>query len=303
MSTPEAAWQDYTSTLPSFDQFEAEYQRYVKDELLHDSYKPAISVADLFKRPQLPITSYVPGFVYAGSLNLIAGEPKAGKSTLAWYVINAISRGESFLDATSRKANVLYVTEQNEVSFRQETLNVVGFSTNENTYVLLPEASPVSSWERRIEFWGDRLVATHSNVLVIDTFSSFASLPPNGENDSACIAERLMQLKQLYAKRPSLGIILIHHIRKPSIDPKYPPKAYADLRDARGSTAIVGGVDHCVMIAKSVEHPNVRHIHTEGRFEPENKFNIVLTDTGYKEFNSFRKGFREAHAEPKNTVL
>ena len=236
----------------------------------------------------MPITSYAKGFVYAGSLNLIAGEPKAGKSTLVWYIINALALGTKFLGQETRKANVLYVTEQNEVSFRQETVGIAGFSTNPNVYILLPETGLPPTWAGKVEYWDEKLKATHSNILVVDTFGSFAGLPPGGENDSACIADRLMALKQLYKTRPSLGIILVHHIRKPSADPRFPAKAFADLRDARGSSAIVGGVDHCLMLSKAIEGERIRNIHTEGRFEPESKLQVVLTDLGYAEFNPRR---------------
>jgi hypothetical protein len=287
-------WQEYVASVPSFDKYEADYLSYIAEEHLPDLYRPAISAEDLFKRPALPITSYVPGYVYAGSLNLVAGEPKSGKSTLVWYISNAISRGEAFLGNASRRANVLYVTEQNEVSFRQETAGIRGFSTNPNIFILLPETCPPGGWNERILFWGEKLIATNSNVLVVDTFGSFANLPPGGENDSACIADRLMTLKQLYKNRPSLAIVLVHHIRKPSIDPRYPDrmKAFADLRDARGSTAIVGGTDHCVMITKEEQFNRVRNIHTEGRFGPENFTSIVLTDSGYRESDLIRQPFR-----------
>jgi AAA domain len=278
----------------SFNDFEHQYHDYIASESIVERQRPAVSMLELSKRPALPVTSYVPGYVYAGSLNLVAGEPKAGKSTLVWYLINAISTGTPFLDMDTRKANVLYVSEQNEVSFRQETSNIAGFSTNPNTYVLLPESCPVGDWNARINFWGERLDACNCNVLVIDTFGSFATFPPGGENDSACVSERLMSLKHLYKSRPSLAIILVHHIRKPYVDPKNPDreKAYADLRDSRGSTAIVGGIDQAVMITKDAAFDKVRNIHCEGRFEQESFSSIVLTDTGYKKADLNRRNFK-----------
>jgi len=287
-----AGWEEYAADVHSFDSFESEYHNYIQGECLPASYKPAISVADLFKRPALPVTSYVPGFIYAGSLNLVAGEPKAGKSTLVWHIINAISQGTSFLDKESRKTNVLYVSEQNEVSFRQETANIPGFTKNPNIFVLLPEVCPAQAWSERIEFWNEKLHATQSNILVIDTFGAFAVLPPGGENDAACIAERLMALKKLYRERPSLGIVLVHHIRKPSTDPRYAAKAFADLRDARGSSALAGGVDNCVMLTKEETFTNIRNIHIEGRFIPEEHCSIALTEKGYVTSNLIRKPYR-----------
>ena len=281
-------WLEYAAS--TFEAYEHAYKEYLAEEVIPERYAPAISAKDLFRRPKLPITSYIPGFIYAGSLNLVAGEPKAGKSTLVWHLINAIGYGDFFLGAETRKANVLYVTEQNEVSFRQETANIPKFTENPNVFILLPESAPAGSWPQKIQFWGDKLLATNSSILVIDTFGSFANLPPGGENDSACISERLMLLKQLYKYKPNLAIILVHHIRKPSADPRFPVKDFADLRDARVSSAIVGGVEHCLMLSKGIN--NIRNIHTEGRFEPEQKFSIALTDNGYVEHNTYRSTFR-----------
>lgn len=280
---------EYAATVRDFTEYEQDYKHYLDEEQLPERYKPAISAADLFKRPPIPVKSYVPGIVYAGSLNLIGGEPKAGKTTLVLYVVNAIASGKNFLGAETRQTNCLYVTEQNEISFRQEGESIIGFSTNPNIFILLPEHCPAGSWESRIQFWGERLDATKSGVLVIDTFGSFASLPPGGENDAACIADRLMALKQLYKSRSSLGIVLVHHIRKPSVDPRFPPKEFADLRDSRGSTAIIGGIDHAVMVTKATGYERIRNLHTEGRFLPENKFSICLTENGYVESNQFQR--------------
>jgi archaellum biogenesis ATPase FlaH len=277
--------------ITSFNEFEVAYSHYIEEEQLEDGIKPVISCASLFRRPKPPILSYVPGFIYAGALNLIAGEPKAGKSTLAWYLTNSISLGTRFLGDEVRKTNVLYVTEQNEVSFRQEAESIPNFTTNENLYMLFPEYAPTVDWRTSIAYWGDKLLHTRSSVLVIDTFSSFASLPPGGENDSACIAERLMALKHLFLGKPNLAIVLVHHIRKPVEDPKNPRfKDFADLRDARGSSAIVGGVDHCLMLSKHQRNDNARNIHVEGRFVKEQRFSIVLTDNGYQDLNAREGG-------------
>jgi|SRR5690348_16245254 len=285
-------WIQYVSAaepISTFEVYEEAYKEFLTEEA-RPAYAPAISARDLFLRPKLPITSYVPQFIYAGSLNLVAGEPKAGKSTLVWHLINAVAYGEKFLGEATRKANVLYVTEQNEVSFRQETADIPKFAENGNIFILLPEAGVQGSWIQKINSWGEKLAQTNSSILVIDTFGSFANLPPGGENDSACIAERLMTLKALYKDKPNLAIVLVHHIRKPSADPRFPAKDFADLRDARGSSAIVGGVDWCVMLSKGMN--TVRNIHTEGRFGPENKFSIALTDNGYVEHNAYRNPFR-----------
>jgi hypothetical protein len=281
---------EYASHSPSsFEDYEQAYHQYMGQEA-ESKYHPAISVKALFSRPKLPILSYAEDFIYAGSINLIGGEPKAGKSTLAWHLISAIAKGDPFLGGETRKTNVLYVTEQNEVSFRHETENIPGFSDSENIFALLPENWQAFTWNDRLKVWGTLLESTDSGILVIDTFGAFAELPPNGENDAAAISQRLMFLKSLFKIRPNLGVIIIHHVRKPSQDPKLRGK-YAQLRDVRGSSALVGGVDHCVMLSKDGEYSQVRNVHIEGRFGQEQDFEITLTESGYKKRPSLRNGF------------
>lgn len=291
----------YASTLPSFDSFESDYRDYLDKEILPMGHV-AISAANVFKRPLPTTDSYVPGFIYAGAINLIAGEPKAGKSTLLWYLLNALTLGKQFLGVSTVKGNVLLVTEQNELSFRKKAVEVPGFEANENIHIVFPEHSPLmTKWEERIAFWDKELSATgDSHVLVIDTFLPFASLPPNGENDSACISERLTQLKPLYKTRPNLAIVLVHHVRKPAVIPYARKRSdrddapkYANLRDARGSSAIAGGVDNCVMLSKPDFKTTQRYIHLEGRFDDEKEFTIALTDTGYVSVNDFAGSFGE----------
>jgi len=277
---------EYQALVENFDEYEQAYKEYLDHERSIYEWSPAISAADLFKRPKLSVTSYAEGFVYAGCLNLVSGEPKAGKSTLVWHIVNAISQGAPFLNKPTRKSRVLYVTEQNEVSFRQETQGIEGFSTNPNLFILLPEDAQATTWLNRIEEWGEIATKSGSSIIVIDTFGAFSSLPVGGENDAASISERMMQLKKLYKGRPNLAIILVHHVRKPSSDPKL-AKEYADLRDARGSNSIVGCVDHCVMLSKGSRGSTFRNIHTEGRVTQESYGTIKLTDMGYKSASAF----------------
>jgi hypothetical protein len=269
--------------ITGFEEFERAYEAYIEKERLPDICRPAISAANLFKRPKLSVITYVPGFVYAGAINLIAGEPKAGKSTLILHLTNAISLGKKFLDKDTVKANVLYVTEQNEVSFREEASKAPGLMENENFYILMPEENPFGSWEANLDFWGQKLVDTHSSVLVIDTFGSYSHLQAGGENDASVVAEKLMSLKKLFRHRPNLGIILAHHVRKPSVDPRYGEKEFVNLRDARGSTALAGGTDHCIMLSKSLNAKNARNLHIEGRFEKERELVVELSNGIYSE--------------------
>lgn len=293
----EAEARKYAASVPDFAEFEIEYAKYISEEV-RPKNRVAIPASVLFKRPAPPVTFFVPGFIYGGAINLLAGEPKAGKSTLLWHMLVALTNAKPFLGVNTTKGTVVLATEQNEFSFRENAKRVPGFDTSDGIHIIFPEKMPIlAKWEDKVAFWDEELTAVGGDgqILVIDTFLPFANLPPGGENDSACIATMLSQLRCLYALRPNLSIVLVHHVRKPSVDPKalkYASK-YASLRDARGSSALAGGVDHCVMLTKPNVDTTQRYVHIEGRFAEERSFDIALLDNGYKEVNSFAGSFSE----------
>jgi AAA domain len=71
-------------------------------------YKP-LNPAELIESAKDdPIQYIVDGLLPTGSLNMLAGKPKSGKSTLVRQLAACVASGDDFLGRTTTKGNVLY---------------------------------------------------------------------------------------------------------------------------------------------------------------------------------------------------
>jgi AAA domain len=273
-----------------------------------DLWTPAIRMSDFGGRPIPDVECYCDKFLYAGSVTLLAGAPKAGKSTLLFHLVQAVASGSDFLGAPTRQGNILYASEQSEASFRVQATKVPGFFTNSKAFVVLvernctwqqkigkdrlPMVDPTTgqpsyemvffdTWEKQIEFWRELIVRTHAKILVIDTFTSFARLKENANNDPGIIATRLMELKSLFQTRPELSIVILHHLRKPESNPKH--RHGQDENDVLGSQSYIAGVDQIVILSEpqSGSPSPLRKLMFKGRFEAESELGIALLKDQY----------------------
>jgi len=262
---------------------------------------PARRAAMFFAEPGIPIKAYVPGFVYAGSINALIGAAKAGKSTLTWSMLDCAMRGVPFLGQPCAPSRVLYISEQSSVSFRAQMSERLPkelfdrIASNEKFMLMLPEhhkyhdpngnETPATSWETRLKVWKD-LVANRQvdpDIFVLDTFNAYADFQFGGENDNGLMARRLFDLNSLRAIKPSLAILILHHITK-SAERKR--TSYLPLNAIRGGSAFAAGVDHAVTLNKKegtdVES-RTRYCYCQSRMTEERKFDVVwLADGSYR---------------------
>jgi hypothetical protein len=238
---------------------------------------PIIRASTLFSRPRMVVQAYIQDFIYAGALTGIFAEPKVGKSTLVWHLLQAISKGTSILDRKATKGIVLYVSEQNEGCFVGQAKEVPGLAQNNELGILLVESNrkenprqpdlmaQISTWADQLEFWASRIKAFNADVFVIDTLGAYFHLPAGGENDNAIMQERMAQLRTLFKIKSHLGIVLIHHNGKTN-DKATARQPYLDSSRIRGASAILGAMDHAVILnAVDKKSPN-RFLTFEGRY-------------------------------------
>jgi RecA-family ATPase len=305
---------------------ELEYQKYCEEELkaqeewdrkeLKQKYEradsdiwPARRATRFFAEPRIPIKAYVPGFVYAGCINALIGAAKAGKSTLTWSMLDCAMRGVPFLGQSCAPSRVLYISEQSSVSFRAQMTERLPkelfdrIASNEKFIVALPEhhksrdasgaENPATSWDMRLEVW-KQLVANplvDPDILVLDTFNAYADFQFGGENDNGLIANRFFDLNKLRAIKPSLAILLLHHVTKAAERKRNP---YLPLSAIRGGGAFAACVDHAVTLNKKDSEDGaqsrMRYCYTQGRMTDERKFDVEwLADGSYREMSELER--------------
>jgi RecA-family ATPase len=313
----ETAYQEYLADLPVQDP-ETEAGEYLEERLEEqDEWErkelkqqceradsdiwPARRAARFFAEPKSPIKAYVPGFVYAGSINALIGAAKAGKSTLTWSMLDCAMRGVPFLGQPCPPSRVLYISEQPSLSFRaqmserlpKELFNRI--ASNEKFILMLPEhhkchdangnETPAMTWDMRLKVWTELVSNRQVNpdIVVLDTFNAYADFQFGGENDNGLMARRLFDLNNLRAIKPSLGIFILHHITKSA---ERSGSLYLPLNAIRGGSAFAAGVDHAVTLNKKEStgaESRTRYCYCQSRMTEERKFDVVwLADGSYR---------------------
>lgn len=93
-----------------------------------------ISAEGMFSVPYKEPDAYLDGLIYSGSLTILAGDPKAGKSTLLLHALDSMSRGAKFINRSTTRCSVLYASEQPFASLFAQVKRVPGLQKNKHIF-------------------------------------------------------------------------------------------------------------------------------------------------------------------------
>jgi hypothetical protein len=90
-------------------------------------------------------------------------------------------------------------------------------------------------------------------ILIIDTWRLL--IGPVDENKSEKVLDGLKKLSQLRIKRPSMVIIIVHHLRKQGLDTgtRLRDDPYSWVESVSGHHALVGHVDWCYGLERETD--------------------------------------------------
>jgi AAA domain len=172
------------------------------------------------------------GILPAGGMSLLVAKPKVGKTTLAFNLAVAVSRGGEFLDRQTAQGAVVYLALEEKRGEIKKKLTAAGIS--EESIKFHFGSAPVDAMTQ-VE---PLIIATQAKLLVIDVLQKFCRL--RDLNDYAIVTNALEPLMAA-ARKQGCHILLTHHAGKAD---------RPDGDDILGSTGLLGGVDTSIHIKK-----------------------------------------------------
>ena len=214
-----------------------------------------------------------PPWVARGSITELAGKIKAaGKTTWLTYLSRAVADGNTFMGQQTSKTPVVYLTEQQQASFRA-ALERASLLDREDFIVLFWHETLGNPWQVVVNEAVQECRKRGAGLLVVDTIGQFANLRGDSENDAGAALQAMKPLQEAAAS--GLAVMVVRHERKSG----------GEVGDSsRGSSAFAGAVDIVLSIRRPEGNtrPELREIHALSRFdETPPKLVIELTDHGY----------------------
>lgn len=187
------------------------------------------TIEEMYRQPEEAVGFFVDGLLPSGGLSVLAGKPKAGKTTLARQLVAAVALGEEFLGRDTVQGSVLYFALEEKAAEVKAHLRDLG----------VPASAPVHVWcnpvDKRVAVaMLDETLAQNPEVklVVIDPLFRFGVVKDIGDYIQTY---DLLESLLVIARKRRVHIMAVHHMKKRPTDD--------DIDGALGSTAITGGVD------------------------------------------------------------
>lgn len=233
---------------------------------LHESNFSPIQASELLAEVPEPTEFILDEYLARGSLALLAGKPKEGKTTLVYQLCVRLCQGQPFLGRTTKKGGVLILAVEEHRRDVKLRLQNLGAEELDGLYVHVGALSPTAAFfAELLTFIRDHTI----HLVIIDTLAAFWSV--ENENDASEMTKAVKPLLQL-ARQSEACVLLIHHARKSE-------GSHGD--EIRGSGALFGLVDVALIMKRhSVE--NQRLLQAQSRY-PETPSELVLElqESGY----------------------
>lgn len=167
------------------------------------------------------------GYLAANGLTVLAGKPKAGKSTLGAAIAKAVCGSASeFLGRRVMTGPVVYVSEEGAATLAHKVAgDTLRIATRDTAW-------PRPDWVPLIAAAKSEAQRVGAVLLVFDTFAFWAGLGPESEKDAGAVQAAMEPL--VGATRAGIAVLLIVHARKGGGE---------DGDAVRGSSALAGAAD------------------------------------------------------------
>ena len=205
------------------------------------------------------------------SIIMLFGEPKVGKSWLALQIALAVAQGhDNLMGHTIKPTTVLYLQfDTSEFVWRYRLRGLVkdGVSLAGPVYMLHPEDQPTRVNilnEQHFNLFRAMIATCDPGLVVIDVLREIHNSDEQDSTQMKWVGDAIAELCQ------GRALLLLHHPRKPSTDPK---AQFNTITAARGSSYLAGKVDVLWLI-------HAGYLHIEGRLGASCRVKLKQAPTG-----------------------
>jgi len=195
------------------------------------------------------------GYLARETLTVLSGPPKVGKSSLVTALLEKVGRGAPFLDLPTKQTKAVYLSEERRYTLLGRARH---HALPPDLEVLLFHESLGWAWPEVVGESVARATSSGAGLLVVDTFTPWAKIRGDAENEAGSVQEALDPL--LHAAGRGLAVLVVHHHRKSGGE---------HGQALRGSSILMGTVDISIELERSGSgsSENQRTIKSLSRFE------------------------------------
>ncbi len=217
------------------------------------------TVSDLLAEPDEVHGWLVEGRLAYGSVNLLVGRPKGGKSTLARALALSVARGDRWLGYRCQRGHVVYIALEDKRSEVRRHLRMMGADGHEPIRLLIGSAP------RDLLVTLNAMMAAGDPVdlLIIDTAQRLLAV--RDSNDYAVVTAAFEPVLAL-ARTHNCCIVLLHHAGKAD---------RSGLESVMGSTAWAASVDNVLLLNRKDRY---RLLSSIQRIGPDLDETVVVMD-------------------------
>jgi predicted ATP-dependent serine protease len=204
-------------------------------------------LADLLAEPEEKVSWVIEGRLPTGGLSLLAGKPKAGKSTLARCLALAVARGEPWLGFPSQQGLVLYLALEEKRTEVRLHFSAMGATADDPVEVFIAP-SPQDGLAQL------RQVAEERRPVLIIVDPLIKLVRVRDGNDYPEVTRALEPLLTL-ARQTGAHVLAVHHLGKGE-------RAGGDA--ILGSTAFFAAVDTALLLKRGDRYRTLASIQRYG---------------------------------------
>jgi hypothetical protein len=194
-----------------------------------------------------PLTYLVDRLVVSGSITLLAGPPKAGKSLLALELAVAVAGGRHALNSlpVAKQGGVLYIAldDQSQARHQRRLRNILRGQPIPSALVLHTDPNLGRGREAARNLSEYLRHNPNTALVVIDTLEHVRDRHSQADFAYSADVQMMAILRTLIAQYPSVSLLLLTHTRKPSGDSEDP------VTSVTGTHGVTGGGDSILVLS------------------------------------------------------